>query len=215
MAPKAYIKPLTQRPLDLTYYSFFLIHFICTITIDCLPLWPAQAQTTPGISHVYWFLRNVVDGYTKQTNDPFMLVTWGLHKQPLDFYHLTVFMWMELFIQLPAFVFGMIGLYYNSAAVYPLLLSYASAALVTTITVTYGTIIAPSLNDTTLDPINKFYAMSDAGRWTILGPLIPFLIIPAVLWVDMMFRIGKLVKKGTQVEAKARAAGAGKGKKEL
>jgi hypothetical protein len=96
MAPKTTTKPLTQRPLDLLYYSFFFIHLVCTVLIDCLPLWPAQAQTTPGLSHLYGILKAVVDDYTKKTNDPFMLATWGLTPRDYEFAHMKVFMWMEL-----------------------------------------------------------------------------------------------------------------------
>lgn len=94
----------------------------------------------------------------------------------------------------------------DSPRVYPLLLAYSSAALVTTTTVLVITLAAPSASDKTLDPISKFYAMSDEGRWTILGPLIPFLIVPAVMWIDMMVRVGRLVEAGI------RATGAGNAK---
>jgi hypothetical protein len=68
-------KPLAQRPLDLLYYSFFLIHIVCSILVDCLPLWPAQAQTIPGFSQLYGVLKANVEDYTKKSNDPFMLAT--------------------------------------------------------------------------------------------------------------------------------------------
>jgi len=89
-------KPLTQRPLDLLYYSFFLIHLICSVLIDCLPLWPAQAQTIPGLSQLYRVLKATVDDYTKRSNDPFMLATWGLTPRDYEFAHMRLFMWMEL-----------------------------------------------------------------------------------------------------------------------
>ncbi|KIM22413.1 hypothetical protein M408DRAFT_332925 [Serendipita vermifera MAFF 305830] len=210
---KKTVKPLSQRPLDLTYYAFFLVHLVCTVCIDLLPLYPAFVQTTPGLGTVYRLLKDVVDGYTAQTNDPFMLATWGLVERPWEFSHLKMFMWMEVCIQMPTFVIGMIGLRKDTSAIYPLLLAYASAALVTTITVTHGTLIAPSSADTSLDTLSKFYAMSDLGRWIILGPLIPFLIVPAIMWVDMMMRLSRLVKLGAQVEATKEVNG--KGRKEL
>ena len=90
------VKPLRQRPLDLTYYLFSLMHLICTFTIDVLPLWPTRFQTLPVLGQLYSVLKGAVDSYTAKTNDPFMLATWGLTKQPYEFSHLTVFMWMEL-----------------------------------------------------------------------------------------------------------------------
>lgn len=103
----------------------------------------------------------------------------------------------------------------DSAAIYPLLLAYSSTAIVTAAAYMYGTIIAPSANDTTLDPHSKFYAMSDEGRWTILAPTIPFLVIPIIMWVDMMVRTGRLVLKGVQAEAQEQVTRGRKTKKEL
>jgi hypothetical protein len=101
----------------------------------------------------------------------------------------------------------------DTPTIYPLLIAYSSCALVTTITVTHGAYILPSMADTT-DPLAKFYAVSDKGRMLILGPIIPFLIVPAVMWVDMMVRVGKLVNAGTKVQGQGKVAN-GKGRKEL
>jgi hypothetical protein len=95
MAPNTPTKPRTQHPLDLLYYAFFLIHLICSVLFDTLPLWPSQAQTLPGISQLYGFLKVNVDDYTKKTNDPFMLATWGLTPRDYEFAHLRLFMWIE------------------------------------------------------------------------------------------------------------------------
>ncbi len=73
-------------------------------------------------------------------------------------------------------------------------------------------LVAPSIDDPNLDSASKLYAMSEEGRWTILKPTIPFLIIPIIMWVDMMFRLGRLVRKGAQVE---RAEANKKGNKQL
>ncbi|KIM20280.1 hypothetical protein M408DRAFT_308499 [Serendipita vermifera MAFF 305830] len=210
---KKTVKPLSQRPLDLTYCIFFLLHAIATVCIDLLPLYPSFVQTAPGIGAVYRLFKGVADDYTAQTNDPFMLATWGLVQRPWEFAHLKVFMWMEVYIQMPSIIIGMIGLRKDTPTVYPLLLAYSSAALVTAITVAHGTLIAPSSADTSLDALSRFYAMSDLGRWIILGLIIPFLIIPAIMWVDMMMRLSRLVKVGAQAEATNEING--KGRKEL
>lgn len=198
MAPK---RSLKERPLDAIYYTFFLIHLLCSLTVNLLVIWPTRAQTIPGLDVVYRLLKGVVDDYMTQTNDPFMLVNWGLVERPWEFAYLKVFLCIEAFIQVPSFIMGMIGLQKDSASIYPLLLAYSSTAIVTTATYMHAVIIAPSLSDTTLDPLSKFYAMSDKGRWTILNPTIVFLLVPGIMWVDMMVRLGRLVKKGAQVEA--------------
>ncbi|KIM22412.1 hypothetical protein M408DRAFT_28725 [Serendipita vermifera MAFF 305830] len=212
LAKKA-VKPLSQRPLDLTYCIFFLVHAVATICIDLLPLYPAFVQTAPGIGAVYRVFKGVADDYTAQTNDPFMLATWGLVERPWEFAHLRVFMWMEVYIQMPSIIIGMIGLRKDTPTVYPLLLAYSSAALVTDITVAHGTLVAPSSADTSLDALSKFYAMSDSGKRTTLSPLILFISVPAIMWVDMMMRLSRLVNLGAQAEATNEING--KGRKEL
>lgn len=86
----------------------------------------------------------------------------------------------------------------GAAWVYPILLSYASAALVTTITVVVTTITMPASHDKTIDDVSKFYSLSNEGRITILGPVIPFLVIPAIMWVDMFMKTSKLVIAGAK-----------------
>jgi hypothetical protein len=84
---------------------------------------------------------------------------------------------------------------------------------VTTVTVTHGALTLPSLAETT-DPLARFYALSDEARMHQLGPLIPFLLVPAVMWVDMMVRVGKLVSAGAKAQAQGKVTN-GKGRKEL
>ena len=97
---KSAIKPLTSRPLDLVYYGFFIIHFICTVLIDILPLWPGFLRTTPITKQLFDMLKGVVDEYTVRTNDPFMLASWGLVQRDWEFLFMKVFMWMELYVPL-------------------------------------------------------------------------------------------------------------------
>jgi len=96
MAPQSVAKPLTQRPFDLVYYTYFLVHLLITVFIDCLALWPKVAQTVPVWSHVYWYCKGLIDDYTKKSNDPFMLASWGLTLREYEFAHMRVFMWIEL-----------------------------------------------------------------------------------------------------------------------
>lgn len=88
----------------------------------------------------------------------------------------------------------------DSPKIYPLLLAYSTAALVTTITYMIIAYTAPSITDPTLDATARFHAMSEKGRWTILNATMPFLIIPAVMWIDMMVRLGHLVNAGVKAQ---------------
>lgn len=91
----------------------------------------------------------------------------------------------------------------GSVWVFPILLSYASAALVTTITVWVTTVNMPASYDKNLDPVSQFYSLSDEGRRTILGPIIPFLAVPAIMWVDMFFKTLRLVIAGANATKRA------------
>ncbi|CAG8725958.1 15355_t:CDS:2, partial [Acaulospora colombiana] len=93
---------------------------------------------------------------------------------------------------------------HDSKAIYPFLVAYSAAGLVTASTVAWVTLKAPSASDLSLDPVSKFYALTDEGRWTILGPLIPFLIVPMIMFVDMMFRVTSLVNAGVKAQAAQR-----------
>ncbi|KAG8820147.1 hypothetical protein FRC19_009102 [Serendipita sp. 401] len=194
------VRPLSSRPLDMIYYWFFAIHLVLSLAIDLLPVYPAQFQTWPILKQVFAFFKAVVDDYTKKTNDPFMLATWGLVQRPWEFHFMNVFMWMEVPIQIPGCIIGMYALQKEKKALYPVLLAYTSAALVTTTTVIFVAFAAPSAHDKTLDPVSKFYAMTEEGRWSIIYPTIPYLVIPAIMWVDMMVRITSLVKAGAKAQ---------------
>jgi hypothetical protein len=100
----------------------------------------------------------------------------------------------------------------DSKSVYPIILAYCAATLVTTSTVLWITLKAPSASDPNLDPVSKFYAVTDEGRRGILGPLIPFLLVPIVMFVDMLYRVTSLVKAGVKAQATSTAQN---GKKHL
>lgn len=87
--------------------------------------------------------------------------------------------------------------------------------MITIATYMHGAYVAPSIKDPTLDPLSKFYAMSDEGRWTILAAATPILIVPLIMWVDMMIRLGRLVAKGERVGAQQKKVTIKKTKKEL
>ncbi|KAG8800702.1 hypothetical protein FRC17_006823 [Serendipita sp. 399] len=103
-------------------------------------------------------------------------------------------------IQIPGCIIGMYALQKGYKAFYPALLAYASSAVVTTTTVLFVALAAPSVHDKTLDPISKFYAMTDEGRWSTLYPIIIFLVVPAIMWVDMLVRVTRLVNAGIKAQ---------------
>lgn len=76
------------------------------------------------------------------------------------------------------------------------MLAYSAAAIVSTTTVFIMVLTAPSDSDPALDNTLQFYALTEENRQVILGPLIPFLIVPVVMFVDMMIRLAGLVNAG-------------------
>jgi hypothetical protein len=68
----------------------------------------------------------------------------------------------------------------DTPTIYPLLIALFLAALLIAITVAHGAYTLPSIVDTT-DPLAKFYALSNSGHMILLVPLIPFLVIPAMI----------------------------------
>ena len=69
---------------------------------------------------------------------------------------------------------------------------------------------APSITDPTLDATAQFHAMSEKGRWMILNATMPFLIVPAIMWIDMMIRLGRLVNAGVNAQKGKVSAGSKK-----
>jgi hypothetical protein len=90
------VKPLTQRPLDLIYVIFFVVHFLSSFFIDLLPLWPAFAQTAPGLKQLYAVGKWITADYLKKSNDPFILSIWNMTEREWEFSCMKVFMWMEV-----------------------------------------------------------------------------------------------------------------------
>src|ERR1700743_2724809 len=90
------VKPLTKRPLDLIYYIFFIVHFIGSLLIDLLPLWPDFTHTTPGFQQLYTAGQWITAYYLKISNDPFILVNHGMVVREWEFAFFKFYMWLEL-----------------------------------------------------------------------------------------------------------------------
>jgi hypothetical protein len=77
------------------------MHLFATLLFDILPLWPAILTTLPFFKQVHGFAKYMTEDYTAKTNDPFMLATWGLVQRPWELKFMVVFMWMEVYVQIP------------------------------------------------------------------------------------------------------------------
>ncbi|KAF9047201.1 hypothetical protein BDZ89DRAFT_1058252 [Hymenopellis radicata] len=98
--------PLTSRPLDLVYFTFFLWHLVASFAVDF------QALFYP-----HTWLPSLPSAMRKENN-----LTWFI-----------CFLAIEFLFQLPVFVLGMIALWKDSKSIYVLLLVYASSTVTTTL----------------------------------------------------------------------------------
>lgn len=187
------VKPLRQRPLDFLYIVYCSIHLFFSVTVDVLPLWPSFTTQVPVLKQIHGAFAAFAEDHTIKTNDPFMLAILGRVQRDWEFYSFRAFMWIELLFLIPAFILVIRGLRQNLTSVYPVLFAYASAALVMTGTHMATVLKAPSASDQTLDAVSKFYALSDGARSSLIRAIAPYLLIPAIMWVDMFIRLRGLV----------------------
>ncbi|CAG7855224.1 SubName: Full=Uncharacterized protein {ECO:0000313/EMBL:CCA73638.1} [Serendipita indica DSM 11827] len=194
-------KPLRKRPLDLLYVVYCSVHLFFSVTVDVLPLWPVFTTQVPVLRQIHGACTTFAEAYTIKTNDPFMLATRDrIHHGREPHYSFRVFMWIELLFLIPSFIIGIRGLRQDSTIVYPVLLAYASAALVMTGTYMATILKAPSTSDQMLDAGLKYYALNDRGRLLLILGTIPYILIPAIMWIDMFVRVRGLLAVARRAE---------------
>ncbi|KAJ7117711.1 transmembrane protein 6/97 [Mycena epipterygia] len=177
MAPR----PLTSRPLDLIYFSFFVTHIFASLCIDFQPLYPPALVPS--------FLRQFAEWYLRTSNDPLLKGAFGHGDDPLIWFKSFVF--LEVCFQFPAFFIAARGLWNDSQKIYVLMLVYA-ASTVTTVWACVVTIIAtPSPSPAAL--ARGIATVSADQRAMLLASYVPFCLIPLVMTVDMAFRVHGIV----------------------
>jgi len=156
---------------DRFYLGFFLLHAICTVCIDFLPLLPKPLQLN--------ILKGLLDFYLENTSDPLML---GARSQDPNYLWFRWFLLHEGLFFLPCFILGIRGLLKGTASVYPLLLAYAAAA--STTTSTCCVVLVFGHHQVPLTSTQLMLLLSSYG---------PFFFIPAVMLVDMYRRVHRLI----------------------
>jgi len=68
------------------------MHFMHTILLGILPLWPENAHTLP----LYVILKGFVDEYISKSNDTYMLAVWRQLPHEWEFAHYRAFFWIEM-----------------------------------------------------------------------------------------------------------------------
>ncbi|KAH9830040.1 transmembrane protein 6/97 [Rhodofomes roseus] len=182
-------RPLTSRPLDLVYFSFFLMHTFATIVVDLQAVYPPHLVPSA--------MKGIVDYYLTTYNDPLIGGVMGFFgsakAESFNWFH--TFVVMEAFFQLPVFLLGMRGLYKGTRAIYVLLLVYASSAATTTLPCLTTILYTPVTSVASTDPSS--ISINPTQRLGLLASYVPFLIVPLLMTIDMGFRVLGLVRAGS------------------
>ncbi|KAJ3507397.1 hypothetical protein NLJ89_g6328 [Agrocybe chaxingu] len=182
--------PLSMRPLDLVYFTFFAIHLPASLIIDLQYIYPPSL--VPGL------LRNAVDTYIFMSRDPLI---GGVFEAFGDSTHLIwfkTFLVLEAVFQIPVFVIGLRGLYHGSRKIYPLLALYGASSATTTLACLAVVLITPETTTHTL--AQGAASVSSEQRLLLLSSYVPFFVIPFMMAVDMGLRVSQLIQKGIKAE---------------
>lgn len=128
--------PLSQRPLDMFYVCFFLMHIPATLLLDLQAVYPSWLL--PG------WMRTLGQWYMQFTADPVVGSVNGYFGEEVQrsFTWLRLFMFTELFLQLPTFIYASYSLFSLSSStptsspiptLYPLLIAYGALTATTTL----------------------------------------------------------------------------------
>jgi len=179
--------PLTYRPLDLLYFSFFLVHIPATLLVDTQHLYPTWLFPP--------FFHSLQRTYLSMSNDPLLGSATGFFgpnvEKPVWF---NSFIALEVLFQVPVFFFGARALYKGSRAIYVLLLIYGASTFTTVLPCI--TTILHTPETTTAAIGQKIISLTFEQRVLLLSSYVPFAVVPLVMTIDMAFRVWSLVKVG-------------------
>ncbi|KAF8551356.1 hypothetical protein OG21DRAFT_1598514 [Imleria badia] len=191
--------PLSSRPLDLLYFTFFLIHLPASLLLDCQPLYPP--------SLVPHFISQLPKKYIQLSADPLVGGAMGYANESNDFLWFKTFLFVEAFFQVPVFILGLKGLWKGmnpqlsklqsySCSIYLLLLVYGASTATTTL---------PCLTVLLSTPITSVQSITVSQRYLLLSSYLPFFVLPMFMAVDMAMRIAKLLQAGVAVTAERKS----------
>ncbi|ODO01669.1 hypothetical protein I350_06495 [Cryptococcus amylolentus CBS 6273] len=161
------------RKLDAIWFAFCVFHLPISLLLDCQSLYPPALVPAPLKEFLLWS--------AALTRDPILL---GAARP--EFGWLRSFFWLEAVFQIPCFVIGAWGLYYNDKRVYPLLIAYG-ASTATTLLPCLQIILFPTLSSITQPPHTTAEIMN------LLSEYVPFLVIPLGMAVDMGWRVVRIL----------------------
>ncbi|KAF9006043.1 hypothetical protein BDQ17DRAFT_1239476 [Cyathus striatus] len=189
-ATKIHVAPLSARPMDLVYFSFFAMHLPATLFLDLQGFYPTWL--VPGV------LKSFMDWYVHFSADPLIGQFGGYFGDSNSLLWFKSFAVLEMLFQLPTFILGMRGLYKGSRTIYVLLLAYGASTATTTLPCIVQLLTTPETTSATI--AKGIVSVTNEQRFILLSSYVPFFLIPLIMAVDMSLRITRLVKAGLEAE---------------
>ncbi|KIK99355.1 hypothetical protein PAXRUDRAFT_822835 [Paxillus rubicundulus Ve08.2h10] len=178
--------PLSSRPLDLIYFTFFVIHLPASLLLDCQAVYPSWLVPS--------FITVLPKMYTQFSADPLINGAMGYAGDSSNFIWFKSFLALEAFFQVPVFVLGIRGLWKDSRSIYVLLLVYAASTATTTLPCLAVLLATPITSAQTIAA--GIPSVTSFQRLLLLSSYVPFFLLPLFMTVDMALRVIKLVHAG-------------------
>ncbi|KIY51119.1 hypothetical protein FISHEDRAFT_71410 [Fistulina hepatica ATCC 64428] len=178
-------KPLSERPLDKAYFLFFAVHLAVSLLIDCQSLYPKSLVPKPLVDLVAW--------YIDMSKDPLFGGVLGLIDYPHDLTWFKCCLLLEAFFQVPTFIIGMRGLYYDRKSTWVLMIVYGASTTVSVILcigtmLTYPIISAEEVSANVVGYTRQQMLFG-------LANILPFLIVPVFMTVERSWRVLQLMNE--------------------
>ncbi|CEL62476.1 Transmembrane protein 97 OS=Macaca fascicularis GN=Tmem97 PE=2 SV=2 [Rhizoctonia solani AG-1 IB] len=184
-------RSLNERPLDLLYFVFFLIHIPATLLMDL------QAIIPPGVMPS--FFRIIPNFYLSISGDPLIAGAMGLHGSPTQFTWFRTFIMIEGLFQLPLFFLGLYALKKDSPYT-PIILTLYGAHVTTTVVPVLTTTLATPTTMVDTSKAVAFASLSQPQLAVLMASYIPFLAVPLAMTVDGTKRMIQVVSHAQQLE---------------
>ncbi|KIY48215.1 hypothetical protein FISHEDRAFT_7890, partial [Fistulina hepatica ATCC 64428] len=170
---------LTQRPLDMLYFVFFVWHFFISVFFDFQPLYPRALIPGP--------LANFFDWYLRESRDFFMANMDGrVHNMDLTWFQ--CFSVFEVIWQAPSFVIAMLGLYNDAKGVYPLIAAYGASTFMTIVPCVVQFLVTPIITEEEFTRGVLGFTTPEQQSMCVWSYVFP-MVMCFVLAVDMSYRL--------------------------
>ncbi|EIM23638.1 hypothetical protein E3Q22_01949 [Wallemia mellicola] len=171
---------LKNRPLDIFYALYLIVHLPATLFIDMQSLYPEWLIPDA--------LKNVLHFWISLTNDP--ILQGGSTDSPLWAW-IRSFIALEAVGQVPVFILCSYGLYKGSKSVEIPLLVYGVSAATTTFACLATVLALPVHAPPLPPPLIGSLALTPEQRTILLAVYTPYIIVPIFIACDMAGRLSQ------------------------